>query len=84
MFPSSPRPGWDIPVNYHESCNFTQILISSARLKTGDRTQFLKLPFYIYFGIWSFIHSKVKIYTFIKWADYIQGCPIYCIKDPIV
>ena len=52
---------------------FSSGIVARGRLKTGDRTQFLKLLFYIYFGIWSFIHTKVKIYTFIKRADYTQG-----------
>ena len=48
-------------------------LTLTHRLKTGNRTWFIELLFYIYFEIWSFIHTKVKIYTFRKWPDYTQG-----------
>ena len=48
-----------------------------SRLRTGNRTWFIKLQFYIYFGIWSFIHKKVKIYTCLKMARLHTGIIIH-------
>ena len=48
-----------------------------CRLRTVNRTQFLKLLFYIYFEIWSFIHMKVKIYTLRKMAWLHTGIIIH-------
>merc|ERR1711911_442935 len=47
------------------------------RLKTGNRTQFIELLFYIYFEIWSFIHTKVKIYTYKKMGRLHTGIIIH-------
>ena len=62
------------------SSGMTSMAQNLRRLPTHSEqvvTRFIELLFYIYFEIWSFIHTKVKIYTYKKMGRLHTGIIIH-------